>query len=186
MLWLRVFFLGAVVQLFGMHQVWAQPNAWQELPAQEVNRTAGEFDVRSTSSLAVDVVTLRHPSFGSFYCGSGGGSITIETDGTRTAEGDVILMSSGMATAPAVFEVRCEPYTMVQMFRDEEFFLRGSNGDLLRVTILSTVPAFPVTTPSNSGQGFTVTASVRLNLDPGQTLSSGTYVGMFQTTWVTE
>ena len=140
----------------------------------------------SLQSMKVDVMILRHPSFGSFHSGSGGGTITIELDGTRTADGDIVLMSSGNTIAPAVFEVKCAPYSMIQLFRESYFILRSSNGSVVRAKILSTNPSFPCVSPANAAQGFTVTASVQLELEPGQTLAPGAYTGGFQTSWITE
>lgn len=140
----------------------------------------------SLRPIPVDVVILRHPSFGSFYSGSGGGSITIEIDGTRTSEGDIVLMSSGNAIAPAVFEVKCAPFTMIQLFRESYFVLRSGDGSVVRAKIIATNPAFPFVSPANAAQGFTVTASVQLELEPGQTLTPGAYSGGFQTSWITE
>jgi hypothetical protein len=137
-------------------------------------------------STPVDVFMLRHPSFGSFYCGGNGGSITIELDGTCSAEGDIVLMNAGVAVAPAVFEIKCTPFTMIQLFRDSYFMMRSNEGSVLRARIVATNPAFPFVSPANAAQGFTVTASVRLELEPGQTLSPGAYTGAFQTTWITE
>lgn len=141
---------------------------------------------QALQSTPVDVFMLRHPSFGSFYCGSNGGSITIELDGTSHAEGDIVIMNAGVAVAPAVFEIRCAPFTMIQLFRDSYFMMRSNEGSVLRARIVSTNPTFPLVSPANAAQGFTVTASVRLELEPGQTLSPGAYTGVFQTTWVTE
>jgi hypothetical protein len=141
---------------------------------------------RGLQSTPVDVFMLRHPSFGSFYCGGNGGSITIELDGTSHAEGDIVLMNAGVAVAPAVFEIRCSPFTMIQLFRDSYFMMRSNEGSVLRARIVDTNPSFPFVSPANAAQGFTVIASVRLELEPGQTLSPGAYTGAFQTTWVTE
>ncbi len=138
------------------------------------------------NSLSVDVMILRNPSFGSFYSGNGGGSILIELDGTRTAEGDIVLMNSGNSVSPAVFEVKCAPFSMIQLFRESYFILRGSDGNVVRAKIVSTNPSFPFVSPANAAQGFTVTASVQLELEPGQTLAPGAYTGGFQTSWITE
>jgi hypothetical protein len=134
----------------------------------------------------VEVITLRSPSFGSFYCGMGGGKIIVHQDGTRTAEGDIILMNSGGAIAPALFEVRCEPYLMLQLFSDQYFLLHGQDGQELRAKIISTDPTFPFAAPGDSKQGITVSASVCLEIDTGQTLSPGNYNGTFQLNWITE
>ncbi|MBL0316161.1 MAG: DUF4402 domain-containing protein [Flavobacteriales bacterium] len=139
-----------------------------------------------SSFYGVDVITLRSPSFGSFYCGVGGGKIIVHQDGTRTAEGDVILMNSGGAVAPALFEVRCEPFMMLQLFSDQYFTLHGEDGQELRAKIISTDPSFPLVAPGNSKQGITVAASVCLEINSGQTLSPGNYNGIFQLNWITE
>ena len=146
----------------------------------------GRADPDVPNTVPVQVVTLRHPSFGSFHCGNGGGSITVGTDGNRSTQGDLIAMNSGVAVSPAVFEVRCTPYTMVHLFRDAFFVLKSNDGSEVRAFIVSTDPEFPLVAPAAAAGGFTVTASVRLELEAGQTLAPGPYNGALQTTWVTE
>lgn len=182
--WKQACLLALLMSSIAFQEVRAQREMQgDKLPQREI---VGFEDDRSLQSSPVDVYMLRQPSFGSFYCGSNGGSITIELDGTCTAEGDIVLMNVGVTTAPAVFEVRCAPFTMIQFFRDSYFMMRGNDGSTLKARIASTNPAFPFVSPANAAQGFTVTASVRLELEPGQTLSPGAYTGMFQTTWVSE
>jgi hypothetical protein len=174
MSWIRICFVIAIIECLSFHQGFAQ------------QQSLDDGDHESPESMSVNVLILRHPSFGSFYSGNGGGSITVELDGTRTSEGDIVLMSSGNAIAPAVFEVRCAPFSMIQLFRDSYFILRSSNGSTVKAKIISTNPSFPFVSPANSAQGFTVTASVQLELEAGQTLAPGAYSGGFQTSWITE
>lgn len=134
----------------------------------------------------LEVITLRSPSFGSFYCGNGGGKIIVNEDGTRTAEGDVILLTSQGAVAPALFEIRCEPYMMLQLFKNAYFSLEGENGQVLISKIISTDPTFPLATPANAKQGFTVAVGVCLEIEPGQVTAPGNYTGNFQLNWIIE
>ncbi len=53
--------------------------------------------------LRVDVV--QDLSFGSFYVGASGGTITITPEGTRTTTGTIVPLSTS-TEAPAIFEVR--------------------------------------------------------------------------------
>lgn len=140
----------------------------------------------SSSAQGVHVLTLRSPSFGSFYCGSGGGKIVVHQDGTRSGEGDVILMNSGVSIAPALFEISCEPYIMIQLLSDSYFTLHGQDGHELRAKIVATDPPFPFVAPSNAKQGFVVAASVCLEIDPGLPLAPGNYDGSFQLNWTAE
>lgn len=134
----------------------------------------------------LEVITLRSPSFGSFYCGNGGGKIIVNEDGTRTAEGDVILLTSQGSVAPALFEIRCEPYMMLQLFKNAYFSLEGENGQVLISKIISTNPSFPLATPANAKQGFTVALSVCLEIEPGHIAAPGNYNGNFQLNWIIE
>lgn len=140
----------------------------------------------SLGQTGVEVLTLRHPSFGSFHCGAAGGSITIATDGSRYADGDVILLNSGTAVSPAVFELRCEPFRMIQLFRDAYFLLRNANGTTIRAQIIATDPTFPLVSPANAASGFSIVASVRLELEPGSTASPGQFLGTLHTTFIAE
>lgn len=167
----------------------------QDLSAQRTNEaigTAATHDRRSAfadeehSPLPVQVFTLRHPSFGSFATGAAGGSIEVDLDGQRSANGDVVLLNSGSAVAPAVFEVKCSPYTSVHLFSNAQFVLRNNDGSTLNAYIVETSPEFPLVAPDHAASGFTVTAAVKLVLGPGQLLSPGGYTGQLQMTWISE
>lgn len=150
-------------------------------------RRDGFIELMEAPSLgALEVITLRSPSFGSFYCGNGGGKIIVNEDGTRIAEGDIILLNSDGAVAPALFEIRCEPYMMLQLFKNAYFTLQGENGQVLISKIISTDPTFPLATPANAKQGFTVAVSVCLEVEPGQLAAPGNYNGNFQLNWIIE
>lgn len=148
--------------------------------------TEGEKGNNSEGQRGVEVLTIRHPSFGSFHCGAAGGSITIAADGSRYADGDVILLNSGTAVSPAVFELRCEPFRMIQLFRDAYFLLRNANGNTIRAQIIATDPPFPLVSPANAASGFSIVASVRLELEPGSTASPGQFSGTLHTTFIAE
>lgn len=59
------------------------------------------------------VSNIRSLSFGIFYHGASGGTVTIDAFGGRTVSGDVIAIGSIALFWPAVFEIDAEPGTMV-------------------------------------------------------------------------
>lgn len=163
---------------------WAQHDLLEA--ASVLDKEHSDDSAKQLNHAGVHVLTLRSPAFGSFYCGAGGGKIIVHEDGTRTSEGDVILMNSGVSIAPALFEVSCDPDIMIQLVSDGYFKLYAQDGYELKAKILSTDPAFPCVSPINARQGFVVTASVCLEIDAGQPISPGNYNGSFQLNWISE
>lgn len=146
--------------------------------------TANAFTERV--SLPIRVTTIVNPSFGSFHSGGTGGEISVDTEGNRRATGDILLLNSGNSVSPAVFEIRCQAFTMVHLLGEAYFTLHGSNGVALRARIVSTNPAFPLIAPENAAEGFLVNAGLTLEIPAGQTLEAGSYNGSLHATWFTE
>lgn len=185
MKWMKTSLCLTAVVLSSLQDLSAQRTSEETGSAATHNRRSA-VAVEEHSPLPVQVFTLRHPSFGSFATGTGGGSIEVDLEGQRSATGDIVLLNSGNTVAPAVFEVKCSPYTSVHLFSNAQFTLRNADGSTVNAYIVETSPEFPLVAPDNAAEGFTVTAAVKLVLGPGQVLSPGGYSGQLQMTWISE
>ena len=58
-------------------------------------------------------VTAQGLSFGAFSQGATGGTVTIASDGSRSATGDIILLSLGFSFTTALYELVANPGTVV-------------------------------------------------------------------------
>jgi len=80
-------------------------------------------------SLTVEATQSLH--FGSFcVTGSGGGTVTVGYDGSRTSTGDIALLAISPISTPAIFEVKlCEGRNVIITFNTTAT-LTGSSGSL--------------------------------------------------------
>jgi hypothetical protein len=103
---------------------------WTILLIATVNETMGQV---------TQVDKLSDLSFGSFYCGSTGGTITISPDGTRTATGSVVLL--GGTWSAARFNVKsnnANPITVSSFIQTSgTLTLNISNADLSVPTVIN-------------------------------------------------
>jgi len=133
----------------------------------------------------VEVNTAQFLNFGAFTTGISGGTVIVDWNGTRTATGDVILLSMGQPVSPALFDVTANPGTIIQIQPQSSINLSGSNGGNITLNIDS----------FSTGQTFITTASPPFAANPvyvGGTLTvgnssaspSGQYNGFFTLTFI--
>lgn len=133
-------------------------------------------------SLTVEATQSLH--FGTFcVTGSGGGTVTVGYDGSRTSSGDIALLAISPMATPAIFEVKlCEGRNIIITF-NATTTLTGSQGAL-------TLDVGP-TEKGSSGASFQTNGNCDfINLlrvggtltIPG-TASPGTYSGNFNLTF---
>jgi hypothetical protein len=131
-------------------------------------------------------VTAQNLSFGAFSQGAVGGTVTIASDGSRSATGDIILLTLGYSFSTALYELVANPGTVVSLLNGPDVVLPGSNGgsitlhigasDPVSPFVITTVP--PAYTPLNVGGTMTI----------GNPLSNppGDFSGMFDITFIQE
>jgi hypothetical protein len=79
-------------------------------------------------------------SFGTFYQGNAGGTISLSTEGSRTSAGDIVLLNSGPATSQAVFEIEAPENTLISILTGLNTTLTGSNGGTMALEITGSNP----------------------------------------------
>lgn len=122
-------------------------------------------------------------SFGAFAAGTGG-AVTISPQGTRTATGDVTLMTGGQFAQGSVasLDLTGAPNATYQITlpADNEITLTGSQGGTMALSSFTSAP-------SGEGQlnsSGTQTLYVGATLGVGNSQAAGTYTGSFQVTVV--
>ena len=121
-------------------------------------------------------------SFGSFYSGRSGGTITISPDGNRWVTGEIILLvnSSG---CPALLEIEAPPNRTIhvefpvsaeikQAGGQQSLTINNFTTDKLNNSLLTSSRDLPYGNQVRVGATLTVPGSV--------TLSSGNYIGNFR------
>ena len=122
-------------------------------------------------------------SFGAFYQGAGGGTVTVNTDLSRVATGQVILLNMGYTFSPAIYRIVGTPGRIISLLNPGNIFLPGSNGGTLRLNLGNSNPASPFVLSS---------ATLLLNIGGTLTVGSpasnppGNYSGSFNITFIQE
>lgn len=88
-------------------------------------------------------VTAQGLSFGAFSQGATGGTVTIASDGSRSATGDIILLSLGFSFTTALYELVANPGTVVSLLNGPDVVLPGSNGGSITLHIGASDPVSP-------------------------------------------
>lgn len=164
------FIISGLVILFmgGITHIQAQPN----LPQRTITTTA-----------------TQPIHFGSFcLTGSGGGTITVGYDGSRSATGDILLFSIAPVAQAAIFDITLCQGRTVTLTYDQPADLTGNNGGSFNFEIGPTEKGisgveFPVVSDCN----FITTLRVggTITILPGSQ-PVGTYSGDFSMTFTQE
>lgn len=131
------------------------------------------------------ITIVNNLSFGAFYNGITGGTITISPAGSRTSSGDVILIGFGYLFSAAHFNVYCNPGTIISILNGADVPLTWS-GYSMNLHIGSSDPASPFvnsnpyTIPTLLSIGATLTVGSPAANPPGS------YSGTFEITLVFE
>jgi hypothetical protein len=131
--------------------------------------------------IVVTVSTLQHLSFGTFIQNGVLGTVTVTPQGSRFADGSIILPTFFSVVTPSLFVVAAQPGTLITINNGPDSQLTGSNGGFLTLQVgeASTGSTFITSTPNTEVfiGGTLVVGSVLAN-PPGE------YSGVFQVTFI--
>ncbi len=131
--------------------------------------------------------TAQILSFGAFYHGISGGTVTVFPDNSRLATGDVVLLNLGYAVTAARFEVHAHPGTVIAILNGPPTLLTGGTPPgSMQLTVGSSYPASPFV--SNVHFNVPIYLDIGGILDVGNTAANppGSYTGTFNITLVRE
>lgn len=125
-------------------------------------------------------------AFGAFSPGAGGGTVTVDPDGTRNSTGDIVLLSLGFAYTPAMFYVEANQGTVLSVLVGPPVTLTGSGGGTLTLQVAGTLPTSPFVTTLPWPQKTTVLVGGILTIGNIIANPPGDYTGIFSITLVKE
>jgi hypothetical protein len=129
------------------------------------------------------VTPVQNLSFGAFYPGNNGGTVSISTNGTRTATGSVQLLYLGQPYCQARFEIQAVVGTTISILNSPDVTLTGSNGGTMSLHLDVTDPVSPFISNVAPPGSTTVNVGGTLRIgSPAQT-PSGSYSGTFNLTF---
>ena len=134
----------------------------------------------------VAVTVTQELGFGAFYHGAVGGTVTINSDASRSSTGDVVLLGLGYPFSTAIYELVANPGTVISLLNGPDVLLPGSGGGSLSLHIGASNPASPFVTtapypvPTILNVGGTLTVGNSIANPPGS------YSGTFDITFIQE
>lgn len=136
--------------------------------------------------ITVTVNMSQNLAFGAFYHFNTGGSVIINSDGSRSSTGDVVLLNLGFSYSTGLYDIVGNPGTLVSILNGPDAILTGSSGGSMTLQIGNTDPSNPfviTTLPPASTQlrigGTLIVGNPLLN-------PPGNYSGTFDVTFVQE
>lgn len=131
-------------------------------------------------------VTAQILSFGAFYHGPVGGTVTIYPDDSRSATGDIVLLGMGYLFSSALYEIIANPGTVISILNGPDVSLPGSNGGSLNLHIGDSDPVSPFVTTVPYGIITYMNIGGILTVSNSIANPPGDYSGTFDITLVQE
>jgi hypothetical protein len=119
----------------------------------------------------IGVMATQALTFGAFFQGVNGGTLTITPDGSRSVTGDIIQANLGIPFAPAIFEIDANAGTIITILNGPNIQLTGSNGGSMSMHVgAASINSITITS------SFTTTAvpPSKTEVKVGGTLTAGT------------
>lgn len=129
------------------------------------------------------VYTIQNLAFGAFYHGNTGGSVIIESDGSRSTTGDLVALNLGISYFNAIFEIEAPPGTIVSILNGPDATLTGSNGGSMSLSIGTSSPAAPFSTVLAPPSRTQVNIGGTLTVGNNAASPPGNYTGTFYITF---
>ena len=92
----------------------------------------------------IGISLMQNLSFGAFYQGLSGGTVTVDPSGLRYATGDIILVNFGYTFNPAILLLEGNPGAIVHILAGPDAQLNGSNGGSLTLIVGDFYPGDPI------------------------------------------
>jgi hypothetical protein len=131
-------------------------------------------------------VTAQILSFGAFYHGPVGGTVTIAPDDSRSATGDVVLLGMGYLFSSARYEIIANPGTVISILNGPNVILPGSNGGSMTLQIGDSFPASPFVTTVPYGVITYLNIGGTITVGNSAANPPGNFSGTFDITLVQE
>ncbi|MBS1614828.1 MAG: DUF4402 domain-containing protein [Bacteroidetes bacterium] len=145
---------------------------------------SAKAQVQPPRPLSVYVNPAQPLSFGAFYQGPLGGSISVAPTGSRSSTGDVVQAGFGYSFSPAMFEVEGLPGTIVSILNGPDVTLTGSNGGSMLLHIGASSPSSPFILTTTPPSRTVVNIGGTLTVGSPASNPAGSYNGTFTITFI--
>jgi hypothetical protein len=125
-------------------------------------------------------------SFGAFCHGSSGGTVTVNSGGSRSASGDVILLNMGFSFSTALFHLVANAGTVISILNGPDILLNGSNGGTMTLHIGNSNPLSPFVIATDPPDYSILNVGGTLSVSNSVSNPTGNYSGTFEIIFVQE
>lgn len=183
--------LGFSMQVFGTNPLSVMKNLLALVKHRRIRATLsclGFLCVTTLPAFAqiVSVTTVQNLRFGAFTQGRSGGTITLSSDGARSATGTVIPLHLGLFYNEAVFEVEASEGTIISLLSSPDVILTGSNGGSMSLQLGTTNPVTPFISTVPPPGKTRVHLGGTLSVGNAAASPPGNYTGSFYITFNNE
>ena len=130
--------------------------------------------------------TAQGLSFGAFYHGASGGTITISPSGARTSTGDIVLLNLGFTYSAALFEVHAHAGTVISVVNGLDATLTGVPSGTMTLHIGDSNPVSPFVSNVHFNVAIPLYIGGLLTVGNAAANPPGSYTGTFEITIVRE
>lgn len=134
----------------------------------------------------IQVTVSQNLGFGAFTLGISGGTVDITPAGSRSATGDVILLSLGYSFSAAIYRIVGNQGTVVSLLNGSDISLTGSNGGSMLLHIGSSSPASPLVINTIPPAYTELYVGGTLTVGNAAANPAGAYNGVFNITFIQE
>lgn len=148
--------------------------------------SVAEANAQEPPPRPIRIDLVQNLSFGAFYQGPAGGSITIDPTGTRSSTGDVIPLNLGYLYFPAMFEVHAHRGTVIAILNGPNTTLTGTPSGSMTMQVGASDPASPFVSTVNFSVAIPLYIGATLIVGSPAANPPGSYTGTFEITLVRE
>jgi hypothetical protein len=130
--------------------------------------------------------TAQGLSFGAFYHGATGGTVVITPAGSRSATGDVVLLSLGLPFSAALFQVHAHRGTVISILNGPNTLLTGIPSGTMSLHVGASNPSSPFVSNVNFNIAIPLYIGGTLTVGNSAANPPGSYNGTFDITLVRE
>ncbi len=124
-------------------------------------------------------------SFGAFYHGAVGGTVSVSPAGSRTSTGDIVLVGLGYLFSPSRYNVYSNAGTVISILNGPDVPLTWSSYSM-NLHIGTSLPVSPFVNPNPYSVPTELTVGATLTVGNALANPPGTYTGTFNITLVIE
>lgn len=147
---------------------------------------SNEITAQEPPPRPVVVTVTQNLGFGAFATGVTGGTVTINSIGSRSSTGDVILLNLGYSFSTTIYRLVANAGTVISLLNGPNVSLPGSNGGSMTLQIGASNPVSPFVITTVPPAYTLLYIGGTLTVGNSAANPPGSYSGTFNVTFIQE